>query len=171
MLIPVQDIPAGHKEFRLNSVLSGDYADKAGIRGKVACSVAADRLDDEIFIRCSFTTEMELSCSRCMKRYTEEISCEYSGFFKKGDRETPLPEDADGFYTDESDSIDLSKRIYEESMLMRPMKPLCSEECKGIEVEGAEEEEADRIDPRWAKLKELKEKMNSSIDGNKSNQK
>ena len=157
MLIPVHDIPTGHKEFRLNSGLTGDYSERAGIIGQVACDVAVDRLNDDIFVKCSFTAELGLCCSRCMKQYTTEITCEYTGFFKKN--EGVQNEDADGYYIDENDSIDLSRRIYEESVLMRPMKPLCSTECTGIKKKGGDSDKGDHIDPRWDKLKEIKKRM------------
>jgi uncharacterized protein len=69
-----------------------------------------------------------------------------------------------GFYRD--DQIDLSAVLSEQVVIDVPMKPVCSEECKGLCPNcGADLNEGecnckeDKTDPRLAPLAEIKKKL------------
>ena len=88
-------------------------------------------------------TELELDCSRCLEPFKLPVDREFDlRFLPAGaaepetddddDEETEVEDDdvAITFYRDEQ--IDLNELLREQFYLTLPMKPLCSEACKGI---------------------------------------
>jgi uncharacterized protein len=86
-------------------------------------------------------TELELDCSRCLEPFKLPVEREFDlRFLPAGaaepetddDDETEVEDDdvAITFYRDEQ--IDLDELLREQFYLALPMKPLCSEACKGI---------------------------------------
>ena len=86
-------------------------------------------------------TELELDCSRCLEPFKLPVDREFDlRFLPAGaaepetddDDETEVEDDdvAITFYRDEQ--IDLDELLREQFYLTLPMKPLCSEACKGI---------------------------------------
>lgn len=75
------------------------------------------------------STELGLSCDRCLGEYSREMTIPFSRVFSE--------KIDNGFEKDEVDSmegfiIDLGPHIREELILSLPIKLLCSEECKGL---------------------------------------
>jgi len=66
-------------------------------------------------------------------------------------------ETADFFFDARHRELDLSPAIYEEIMTALPLKPLCRESCKGIDL-GAGRREEEPVDPRWEALKKLRKR-------------
>ncbi len=86
-------------------------------------------------------TRLELVCSRCLEPFELPVDREFDlRFLPAGatepepdeDEETEVEDDdvAVTFYRDEQ--IDLNELLQEQFYLALPMKPLCSEGCKGI---------------------------------------
>jgi uncharacterized protein len=86
-------------------------------------------------------TGLELDCSRCLEPFKLPVDREFDlRYLPAGvaepetddDEETEVEDDdvAITFYRDEQ--IDLSELLREQFYLALPMKPLCSEGCKGI---------------------------------------
>ena len=87
------------------------------------------------------TTRLELVCSRCLEPFELPVDRQFDlRFLPAGatepepdeDEETEVEDDdvAVTFYRDEQ--IDLNELLQEQFYLALPMKPLCSEGCKGI---------------------------------------
>ena len=87
------------------------------------------------------TTRLELVCSRCLEPFELPVHRQFDlRFLPAGatepepdeDEETEVEDDdvAVTFYRDEQ--IDLNELLQEQFYLALPMKPLCSEGCKGI---------------------------------------
>jgi uncharacterized protein len=86
-------------------------------------------------------TELELNCSRCLEPFVLPVDREFDLRFLPAGAVEPEPDDdeetevedddvAVTFYRDEQ--IDLNELLREQFYLALPMKPLCSEACKGI---------------------------------------
>ena len=86
-------------------------------------------------------TALELACSRCLEPFVLPVDREFDlRFLPAGsgrnrpdeDDETEVEDDdvAVTFYRDEQ--IDLNELLREQFYLALPMKPLCSDDCKGI---------------------------------------
>ncbi|MEN2986558.1 MAG: DUF177 domain-containing protein, partial [Thermodesulfovibrionaceae bacterium] len=91
----------------------------------------------EVFIKGIVSGEIELQCSRCLKEFkmpiktTVEVSYHPLEELKKEELiELKSDEMEVDFYRD--GIIDTENIIRDQIFLSIPMKPLCSEECKGI---------------------------------------
>ena len=118
------------------------------------------------FFELQFHTEgvVTVSCDRCLDDMEQPVEADNILVVKLGDT---YSEDDDTVTIDESDGmLDVSWFIYEFTMLAIPIKHVhapgkCNSAMtqKLAELSGAVrsgEEEAEAVDPRWAKLKNLK---------------
>ena len=115
-------------------------------------------------------TTLELACSRCLEPYTLPIDQRFDLRYQphaqntgEGEREIEEDDLTTAFY--ENDEIDLGQLMREQFYLALPMKPLCSDDCKGLcPVCGANLNrdacDCSRSweDPRLAALKEFRTK-------------
>ena len=83
------------------------------------------------------TGEIELACSRCLEPFTLPVTTNFDLQYvphteNVGEGERGVEEDdlTMAFYAD--DQIDLGHLIMEQLYLALPMKPLCSDACKGL---------------------------------------
>jgi uncharacterized protein len=82
-------------------------------------------------------TTLELKCSRCLEPFTVPVDQEFDLRYQphtvnagEGEREIEEDDLTTAFY--ENDEIDLGAMMHEQFVLSLPMKPLCSEGCKGL---------------------------------------
>lgn len=82
-------------------------------------------------------TAVELTCSRCLEPYRLPLDTTFDIRYLPQSENTGLPEReveeddlSDAFYRDET--IDLRQLMEEQFYLALPMKPLHSEDCKGL---------------------------------------
>jgi uncharacterized protein len=85
-------------------------------------------------------TTLELACSRCLEPFTRPVNATFDlRYLPQGaasdeaasdESETRDDDVSTTFYQDEA--IDLSELLREQFYLVLPMKPLCSESCKGL---------------------------------------
>lgn len=113
------------------------------------------------------TTEVELTCSRCLKSFRYHLSLNIEDeYVSTVDVLTgvplPLPDEPGAFTIDEHHVIDFGEAIRQYTMLAIPMKPLCWEECAGLCQscghnlnEGACDCRQPETDPRWSALMKL----------------
>jgi uncharacterized protein len=81
--------------------------------------------------------EIELTCGRCLEAFTLAVASEFDLRYVpraenvgEGEREVGEDDLTTAFY--DQDQIDLSELMAEQVHLALPMKPLCSEGCKGL---------------------------------------
>jgi uncharacterized protein len=113
-------------------------------------------------------TTLELKCSRCLEPFTTPVDQEFDLRYQPhavntGDGEREIEEDdlTTAFY--EHDQIDLGQLMQEQLYLALPMKPLCSDDCKGLCPtcgtnlnRGTCQCQPNWEDPRFAALKNLR---------------
>ncbi len=113
-------------------------------------------------------TTLEAPCSRCLEPMIVPVDASFDLRYQPhstnvGDEEQEIEEDdlTTAFY--EHDEIDLEQLMREQFYLALPMKPLCSDACKGLCPvcgtnlnKGACDCKRDWEDPRLAALKELR---------------
>ena len=113
-------------------------------------------------------TTLELPCSRCLEPLTVSVDLPFDLRYQphtantgEGEREIEEDDLSTAFY--ENDEIDLGQLMREQFYLALPMKPLCSEGCRGLcPVCGTNLNRAtcdckrDWDDPRLAPLRQLK---------------
>lgn len=91
-----------------------------------------------VLARGQVETEIELECSRCLKKFKLPISIEIEEEFSrippkfKSGREIELKEEDFVYPIEKDNSIDLAEVIRQNLLLAIPIKTLCSPDCKGI---------------------------------------
>ena len=69
-------------------------------------------------------------CNRCLDEFNLPLTVEFEENFRQaGNSEFEDSEDLNYF---EGDSIDITEAVRENLLLAQPLKPLCSENCKGL---------------------------------------
>jgi len=98
-------------------------------------SVRKDRLNYRLVGRVQ--TTIELTCSRCLEGFPLVVDEAFDVLFlphaEPGTAEERVVEDDDlstAYYSD--NVIDLGQLVQEQCYLVVPMKPLCSEACRGL---------------------------------------
>jgi uncharacterized protein len=115
------------------------------------------------------TTRLEMPCSRCLEPFTVDVDASFDLRYlphaelqhSAGEHEVKADDVDSAFY--ENDEIDLGQLMEEQFLLSLPMKPLCSDDCKGLCAtcgtnlnKGACNCTTQWEDPRLAALKALK---------------
>lgn len=167
MLIDVRLIPQGHSEIVQDSMLESVKDNLPPFSEPVRCSAGVDRTGDTIVVNLHFEGTFQIQCSRCLESYSAPVSSDILLILKEeaGKFGPSQEDDAVDFYYDVNhDLVDISSAIFDEVMTALPLKPLCSEDCRGIEVNDPDihissddqKSEEKAIDPRWEALKKLK---------------
>lgn len=119
------------------------------------------------FITGDIKASIRLACSRCAKEYDYPYDAPFSAYYEragKGEKEQELhPADLEVNFI-EGDELDTADLLLGQIVLELPMQPLCSEDCKGLCPKcGADLNlgpcncsTEDKVDNRFAKLKDLK---------------
>lgn len=119
------------------------------------------------FIRVNFhvDAEVELTCDRSLESYIQPVASDYEVLFKVDVQEETENEDgAVRRFNFSSNTLSIEEEVRDTIMLNIPIKKLhpkfLDEEGNPREFEtrkyGEVEEETEQIDPRWEKLKKLK---------------
>ena len=137
--------------------------------GWLQMSVAARSEGERIVVSGNLAGSAEVDCTRCLKPTVQRVAIDFTDVFTAPDSEEPAEhevpiEELDGDQLADG-RIDLKTVAREQILLNVPEQALCSEDCKGLcPICGADRNteactcEIDIIDPRWAALKDLKEK-------------
>jgi len=106
-------------------------------------------------------TELELTCSRCLKKFAHPLAIEFEVTLvenNSGDHYSP----DEGFIIFQGDEADIRSGVDEAVFMAIPISPICREDCQGLcPVCGQDKNilacscEAETLDPRWEKLKYL----------------
>jgi uncharacterized protein len=166
MKIVIADIP--------DEGLHIDIEEKVDLEGislmsPVTADLELNKMGKEIVVSGEVTTEVELQCSRCLKIFKRDLELpvevvyhplEEIGVEGHGLRDDELDM---GFYKGEE--LDLKELLREQLLLNIQMKPLCSEECKGLCPRcgtdlnmGQCDCEEEEVDPRLEVLRNFFEK-------------
>lgn len=144
-------------------------ADSSGGEGDVSgeASLTVERWPERVDVTGTLTATVPLVCVRCLNPFTGAVARDVRQILV---RQPETAEDEERELTSSDldrteltgDTVDLAELLHEELQLGLPLKPLCSQDCKGICAGcGAElnDEECTcepEVDPRWEVLKGLK---------------
>lgn len=113
---------------------------------------------DVILLKADVKTEIERTCGRCLKVFTEPLAAQVIEKFYPAGAEN-IENDA---FIYESDLLDITEPVRESLLLAVPLQSLCREDCRGLcPVCGADRNEGDcgcdatTVDPRLAALKQF----------------
>jgi uncharacterized protein len=129
------------------------------------------RTQRSILVKCALSTEVELSCGRCLRRFRQPLKINFEEeYLPTVDVHSgvtlPSPEEPSAFTIDEHHILDLTEGIRQYALMAIPMKPLCNKDCAGLCQkcgqnlnQGKCNCPAEEIDPRWSKLAGLRHSL------------
>lgn len=140
------------------------FAEQANLSGR------ASRKNEEVQLRGKISTRVEVACDRCHRDVSVPIETEFDVKYvparEDGEEAAELGADDLNASVYGGDWVDADELVREQVLLSVPMRVLCKDECKGLCAGcGADlNDEAcscqqEGIDPRWAALATLKEKL------------
>jgi uncharacterized protein len=153
------------RNYQVSSVVDIDSGDGQGspVRGEVSLV----RTDRGILVRGSLSSEVRITCSRCLDvfSYGLDLNMEEE-YFPTVDTDTgasiAVPGEPGCFVIDGRHMLDLTEAIRQYALLTIPMKPLCRQDCAGLCPECGHNLNRgpcgcprQRVDPRWAELARL----------------
>jgi len=171
MLLDLNKIRTAHERYERVYPVDAFAADQETFRVVEPVSLAFDIFKDKAQFRLvgAVKTTLELSCGRCLEPFTMPVESAFDLRYQphaantgEGEREIEEDDLTTAFYKDET--LDLGALVHEQFVLALPMKPLCSESCKGLCPEcgtnlnrGTCDCRREWDDPRFAALRALKE--------------
>ncbi|MBM4437324.1 MAG: DUF177 domain-containing protein [Actinobacteria bacterium] len=134
--------------------------------GAVRGQVRLLRLADSILATGQFLTPVETPCARCLDPVRLNLPFEISdAYVPLLDPLTgaPAPPDAEAYRLDDRHNLDLSLVLGEAVVAALPFVVLCRPDCPGLPgvAPAASRAEPASVDPRWAALHELRQRMAS----------
>jgi uncharacterized protein len=167
MVIKVSEIPEEGLRLEGVSAFPEPFQDRAWRLEDVLLAVEKD--GDVVFVHGRVHSRVPQLCSRCLEPYEAQVDASVET------RLVPAPAargeerelGRDDLETDvyDHDQIDLNALLETETTLGLPMKPLCSESCRGLcPTCGGNRNTtpcacAPAADPRWAPLKDLADRL------------
>jgi uncharacterized protein len=130
----------------------------------IEVKLAATKSGDEIVFQGRIAAPVEMECARCLEMFESDVNPRMQFVIQLLDISEPQPSDDDDFVIlpKTSGEYDISQRVREAILLELPLKPLCSDGCKGLcpmcGVNLNEDEcdcTPDKTDDRWNSLKQL----------------
>ena len=121
-------------------LLAGMQDDRScTITGNIQGDMTVTREYENIRVSGRVTAPLALACSRCLADYPSFVDTNFTIFFRKGEIITSTDEDELELgemdllsSTYSGDEIDLTHEIEEQVAMEIPLKPLCSDSCKGL---------------------------------------
>lgn len=123
--------------FPLLAVMQNDKS--CSIAGRIQGDITVTREYENIRVTGRVTVPLALSCSRCLADFTSFVDTSFTIFYRKEAAIASSTEDElelgemdllSSAYS--GDEIDLTHEIEEQVAMEIPLKPLCSEACKGL---------------------------------------
>ena len=148
-------------------------AEGATFEKPVRVELSVSKSQDQLICRGKVRTSMKLECSRCLVQYEESLSfdldfvIDLAGNLSAGSIGDGVKSEEEGyFFADPSSAFfEIDDLVREAVILSLPLKPLCSEDCKGLcPICGADLNRSqcgcikEMTDPRWDQLKGLLKK-------------
>ena len=129
----------------------------------IEARLRAESVVEGVLVTGPVDVEAEFDCARCLTKITGELSVDVCELYVGPGYEAPPEEDP---YRVDGLEIDLEPMLRDAVTLALPLRPVCREDCKGICArcgqdlnQGPCDCKEDEVDPRWAALAELRDKL------------
>lgn len=164
MKILVSDITDEGLDLEFEETFSSELL---SLLSPASVALRVEKIAAEVLVKGEVNTRVELQCSRCLKNFQRDMDVTINVVYHpveelKGEEKHEIKDDEldMGFY--QGDELEVHELVMEQILLNVPMKPLCSEACKGICPKcGADLNvkacncERKEVDPRLEVLKKL----------------
>ena len=109
-----------------------------GNTSQVYGQISLTRTNRSILVKGELNATVELDCARCLNTFSQPLTLDIEEeFFPVTDaasgRPLPPPEEPDAFTIDENKVIDLTEAVRQYGLTAIPMKPLCRQDCPGLQ--------------------------------------
>ncbi len=93
------------------------------------------RTNRSILVKGEFSTTIGIDCARCLKSFSYPVKTAFEEeYLPLNYADDDLsPQEGGAFIIDDNYTIDLAEAIRQYALMALPMKPLCSEDCKGLQ--------------------------------------
>ncbi|HEV3472246.1 MAG TPA: DUF177 domain-containing protein [Actinomycetota bacterium] len=167
LTISVADIlgrPGAYRELHLDAPVPGVTTALARLTPDPAhADLKAESVVEGILVSGTLQADATLECARCLKAFDTDLSVDVCELFVAPGHEAQADEDS---YRVAGTDIDLEPMVRDALSLSLPLNPLCDESCKGLCARCGKELSGgpcdcteDELDPRWAELSQLKERL------------
>jgi uncharacterized protein len=156
--------PGEYRDVVLDAPIPGIAVALAHIDQKpVHAELRLESVVEGVLVTGPVTAPMVLECARCLSEFADELSVEVCELFAGPGHEGPVEDDA---YLVEAEEVDLEPMLRDALALELPLNPLCRPDCKGYCARCGADLNAgtcdcsdEEIDPRWADLAVLRERL------------
>jgi uncharacterized protein len=133
----------------------------------IQVELSVSKIKDQLICRGKVFAPVKLECSRCLLEYDMDLSSDLDFVIDLAGTTEKIDSEEDGYFVADPSSafFVIDDLVREAIILALPLKPLCSEACKGLcPVCGTDLNKSlchcviEKTDPRWDKLKGLLKK-------------
>lgn len=157
--------PGSHRAYQMTVPAPAGFGDVDVIGVPEGSDVQLDLLVESVmegmYVSGTVAAKTVGMCSRCLEPLADEVAANPAEMFAFPGSLTEATTDADEVSRLVDDTIDLEPMVRDAVVLALPSVPLCTPDCAGLCQEcGAKwvdvgpEHQHEKIDPRWAALKE-----------------
>jgi len=136
MRIMVGGLPQRRRTFHdtLRASEIGIEHNEIELLAPIEVTAEVTRMGLDVYVDCTVTTAVKLSCSRCLEEFRRDIRIRSQMLFIPAEHghKGPHARTAEGGVFLYREFIDLTDRIAEAIREGLPMKPLCRPDCRGL---------------------------------------
>jgi uncharacterized protein len=123
------------RNYELDEVIDIVGIGNSRVWGKVDLT----KTKEGILAKANLNAEVNLTCSRCLESYIYSLPVSFEEeYFPTMDIISGVmlssPDEPGSFTIDEHNILDLSEAVRQYGILAVPMKPLCREDCTGLDI-------------------------------------
>ncbi len=142
-------------------------AEGATFEKPIKVELTISKSHDQLICRGKVTTSVKLECSRCLGEFDLALSSDLDFVIDLTASSDEIKSEEEGYFVADPSSgfFEIDDLVREAIVLFMPLKPLCSEDCKGLcPFCGTDLNRSgcdcvkERSDPRWDQLKGLLKK-------------
>lgn len=156
--------PGEYRDIDVRPVFEDVHTELAHVDATpISAPLKAESVVEGILVTGRVGASATMKCARCLEPLTAPVELDLCELFTTPGHELPEEE----AYRAQGSEIDLEPMLRDALLLALPLNPVCSEDCKGLCAtcgknlnEGACGCVHDDIDPRWAGLSALRERLN-----------
>ena len=109
-----------------------------GNTSQVQGRISLTRTNRSILVKGGLNTTIELDCARCLNSFSQPLTLDIEEEFypvtdAASGRPLPPPEEPGAFTINEHQVIDLTEAVRQYGLTALPMKPLCRQDCPGLQ--------------------------------------
>lgn len=168
MVINTRTVPEGRSEKVVVIANNDNLPEWPRFSQGLTCDCRFDKASTGIMVEIHYSGRFSLECARCLEPFEQPVQGSVRATLlhvAAGIGRTSDEEHAVYTYDDQHEEVDISPTIFDEIVTSLPMKPLCVEDCPGIQLpmgvtllndeEQPRSGEA-RVDQRWSALRKLR---------------